>query len=131
MNKVCLNKQTGQCSPLCADGSDRALWEEWVNLVVLGATVDAAVWGYREPLFVLQRPPRGLAIPPCWLESEREFLLEVKTACHVPYTCELSGFVLGWLCHAVSKCSVPSGKFWSLEVLREGSSVGSGGFCDC
>lgn len=31
-------------------GVDRALWEEWVKLVVLGATVDAEVWGLKGPL---------------------------------------------------------------------------------
>lgn len=33
--------------------------------------------------------------------------------------CRHSCFVLWWPCHAVSKCSVPSGKFWSLEVQWE------------
>lgn len=52
-------------------------------------------------------------------------LLKVKTACHVPCRWELYGFVLGRLHHAVSRCSVPSGKFQALEVRREGGSVAS------
>lgn len=47
-------------------------------------------------------------------------LVEVKPVGHDPYDLGLSGFVLGGLCHDVSKRAVLSGKFWSLGTEREG-----------
>lgn len=54
-----------------------------------------------------------------------KLLLELKTSCHIPYGRGLSGFVSGWPRHPVFRCSVPSGKFRSLEVQREGRFAGS------